>query len=144
VARLLRRRFQAGSTTTETILIIDSDLGFVFWLGQLLDQAGYEALPAKSVADAAELLSHWGGSLDVVIVSPNVSDSKEFAAHLRAVNPNLWVISLADRDNAGSPAVADFVCVRSRDAEAQAQWLGILANISQPTSKLTASGTQSC
>jgi len=141
---MIAKPFHAGSTTTETILIIDSDLGFVFWLGQLLDQAGYQALPAKSVADASELLSHWGGSLDAVIISPNVSGSIEFAAHLRALNPNLRVISLTDQDNAGSPAVADFVCVRSRDAEAQAQWLDIIANITQPTPKPTVSRAQSC
>ena len=30
-----------------TVLIIDNDLGFIFWLGQILNDVGYAALPAK-------------------------------------------------------------------------------------------------
>ena len=32
-----------------SILLIDSDLGLLFWLGRILDHAGYQAFPARSV-----------------------------------------------------------------------------------------------
>ena len=39
-----------------SILIVDSDLGFVFWLGRALHDAGYEALPAKDVPEATAII----------------------------------------------------------------------------------------
>jgi hypothetical protein len=32
---------------TTAVMIVDSDLGFAFWLGQALDYAGYQALPGQ-------------------------------------------------------------------------------------------------
>src|SRR5260370_6183096 len=43
-------------TPTRTVLIVDRELGFVFWLSQALDEAGYRAFPAKSIPDANNLL----------------------------------------------------------------------------------------
>ncbi|HKE24889.1 MAG TPA: hypothetical protein VKB88_21150 [Bryobacteraceae bacterium] len=40
----------------KAVLIIDGDLGFVFWLGKLLADAGYQALPAKGFSEANALL----------------------------------------------------------------------------------------
>ncbi len=34
------------------VLIVDGDLGFLLWLGQLLAKAGYPVLPAGSCAEA--------------------------------------------------------------------------------------------
>jgi hypothetical protein len=39
------------------IIVIDDDLGFVFWLGHSFDQAGYRAFPARNVSDAMALAS---------------------------------------------------------------------------------------
>jgi DNA-binding NtrC family response regulator len=39
------------------IIVIDDDLGFVFWLGHAFDQAGYRAFPARNVSDAMALAS---------------------------------------------------------------------------------------
>jgi hypothetical protein len=37
----------------KTVLIVDEDLGFVFWLGRLLTETGYQAWPARSGVEAA-------------------------------------------------------------------------------------------
>jgi len=39
------------------VIVIDDDLGFVFWLGHAFDQAGYRAFPARNVSDAMALTS---------------------------------------------------------------------------------------
>ena len=39
------------------VIVIDDDLGFVFWLGHAFDQAGYRAFPARNVSDAMALAS---------------------------------------------------------------------------------------
>ena len=77
----------------ETILIIDNDLHFVFWLGSALAKAGYETIPAKSVPDAIELLNQIAGAIDLLILNPasdGVADfvrcvSRTFAATVIAV-----------------------------------------------------------
>ena len=49
----------------KTVLVIDSDLGFVFWLGRGLDQAGYPSFPAKSVPNAKTLLNELKIAVDL-------------------------------------------------------------------------------
>ena len=41
----------------ERILIVDPDLGFLFWLGHTLSTAGYAALPAKGMREACGLVT---------------------------------------------------------------------------------------
>ena len=36
----------------KTILIVEGDIGFLMWLGDLLSQAGHRPLPALTGADA--------------------------------------------------------------------------------------------
>ena len=52
----------------KNILIVDNDLGFVFWLCQALDAAGYETLPAKGVPEAVALLDELEVWVDVLMV----------------------------------------------------------------------------
>jgi DNA-binding response OmpR family regulator len=68
----------------KTILIVDTDLGFVFWLGRILDNAGFEALPAKTVADAANLLSWLSVRLDLLVINPSCSHTIAFVEERRS------------------------------------------------------------
>ena len=69
---------------SKTILITDRDLGFVFWLGQLLDDAGYQALPARSSVDAIALQNQFHLKIDLLILNPSLvgyaSSLKRYAA----------------------------------------------------------------
>jgi hypothetical protein len=77
----------------KTILLVDSDLGFAFWLGHALDQAGYDALPARSAADGLSLVRELNVSVDLLVVRASlpsvgtlVSDlRKEFDSHVRVI-----------------------------------------------------------
>lgn len=53
----------------KTVLLVDDDLGFAFWLGRLLDGTGFDAWPAKSAADAAVLLQSLSARPDLLIVN---------------------------------------------------------------------------
>jgi DNA-binding NarL/FixJ family response regulator len=81
------------------IVIIDSDLGFAFWLGHVLDQAGDQALPAASVAHAKSLLAELGIVADLVVINTGAPDAAAFIADLRAARPRCRVIALVDNDN---------------------------------------------
>jgi hypothetical protein len=72
-----------------TVLIVDPELGFVFWLGQALDRAGYQALPAKSCEDAAELLKQLNVEIDLLIVGHSLAGAGAFADALRHAQGHL-------------------------------------------------------
>ena len=62
----------------KTILILDTDLGFVFWLGEILTQAGYRAVPAQSIKEATSLMRRLKTLADLLIVSPAVHGAAEW------------------------------------------------------------------
>jgi hypothetical protein len=64
----------------DTVLIADHDLGFVFWLGKLLAEAGYHALPAKRVSDAAQLAAQF--EVNVLVVNPGLNGAADFVRTL--------------------------------------------------------------
>jgi hypothetical protein len=84
----------------KSVVIIDDDLGFVFWLGGLLGKAGYPAWPARSVADAAELLEELHTGLDLLIINPRVDGAAEFLA---AQKRKHGIKTVAIREEEGEP-----------------------------------------
>jgi DNA-binding response OmpR family regulator len=76
----------------KTVLVVDSDVGFVFWLGQGLDQNRYAVLPAANVRNARTLLDELGVTVDLVIVNPALPDAADFVGTLRGRNPRLKVV----------------------------------------------------
>jgi len=93
----------------ETILIVDDDLGFVFWLGRVLDDAGYAAFPAKSVADASSLIVQCRLVVDLLIINSALAGASAFIKELGNSRPALEVLGVADQTrpggNLGYPAV---------------------------------------
>jgi DNA-binding NtrC family response regulator len=92
----------------ETILLVDDDLGFVFWLGRVLDDAGYAAFPAKSAADASALITQFRLMVDLLIINSAMAGASAFIKELRQSRPNLGVLGIADQagssGNLGHPA----------------------------------------
>jgi DNA-binding response OmpR family regulator len=81
-----------------TILIIDSDLGSVFWLGHLLDSSGCESLPAKSLSDAKALLDDLKITVDLLILRCSIPGAAAFADDLRWSQGHLKTIGLLADD----------------------------------------------
>jgi hypothetical protein len=78
----------------KTALIIDDDLGFVFWLGHALDSLAYSALPAKSIPDAALLVMQLDLTVQVVVVNPALPGSADFIAALRRSQRGVRVVGI--------------------------------------------------
>jgi DNA-binding response OmpR family regulator len=85
-----------------TILIVDSDLGSVFWLGQTLDAGGYEALPAKNVPDAESLIAESHSLIDLLIVRTSIPGVACFVEQLRESRGDLKTIGLLDENEGPS------------------------------------------
>jgi hypothetical protein len=75
-------------------LIVDRDLGFVFWLGHLLDSAGYQPLPAKDVAAARALIDRFNVGINLVILAHTLEDAGDLVERLRRTQRELHVIYL--------------------------------------------------
>jgi hypothetical protein len=90
------------STTAAKVLIIDEDLGFVFWLGRVLIDAGYEVWPARNTADAATLVNELETRMDLLIINPNSKGAEEFVADRRRVNKFKTISIQAPDDGTGS------------------------------------------
>ena len=112
----------------KTVLIVDADLRFAFWLGHSLDQAGYYALSAASVESAARLLTELGMKVDLVIIGVDQPGAATFLADLRRTQKRLMVIALLDEPDpppaAALPAdLAEYKSL-STDEEARRDWVG--------------------
>ena len=79
-------------------LIVDSDLGFVFWLGQGLDLVGYAAFPARSVPAAQKLLEEFKIVVDLLIINPALADCDRLIQTLRGANRRVDVIAIYDNE----------------------------------------------
>jgi DNA-binding response OmpR family regulator len=93
----------------KNILIVDNDLGFVFWLCQALDAAGYETLPAKGVPEAVALLDELEVWVDVLMVRRTLPGADVFAAELRgSQRGHVKTIALLDQNDEQSESMADW------------------------------------
>jgi len=78
----------------KTILIVDNDLGFLYWLGCMLCAAGYVALPAKNSQNARELLSRLNIGIQLLVVNSSMPGARALAETLRRSQGQLKVIAL--------------------------------------------------
>lgn len=83
-----------------TVLLVDEDLGFAFWLGRALDGAGYETWPARSVAAAESLLSEVRLGVDFLVINASLPRARSFATHLGRSRADFRVIAICEESGA--------------------------------------------
>ena len=112
-----------------TVLIVDCDLGFVFWLGKLLDRNGYFALPAKTAADAALLVMRLDLEPELLVVNTSLSGSAELIAALRRRFLRLTVIGVLEHGLV-APAALAITAAHEKpiavNVATEADWLSIV------------------
>jgi hypothetical protein len=91
-------RQATGRHDVKTVLVLDSDVGFVFWCGCVLAGAGYLAIPALSVPVAIALVGRLNPRLDAVIVNPTLSGVPDFIGQLRHSQVDVRVIAAIDAE----------------------------------------------
>ena len=100
------------------VLIVDSDLGFVIWLGVSLAATGYATLPAGTSAAAHQLVDELRVDPDLVIANLDLAGTVELVEALRRVNLALKVIAIENGTPITRPIAVDAVHSRS-----DANWL---------------------
>jgi DNA-binding response OmpR family regulator len=86
-----------------TVLVVDSDVGFAFWFGYGLNQAGYAIFPAESVPGAKELLDELEIAVDLLIVNAALPDAAGLVEWLRRRNRTMKVVALIDDQSEQNP-----------------------------------------
>src|ERR1035438_1181831 len=67
----------AETSRAPVVLIVDEDLGFVWWLGQLFSQAGCQVVPTLSSEQSVSLLRDLNLKVDVIVVNPELAGVAE-------------------------------------------------------------------
>jgi hypothetical protein len=84
----------------KNVLIVDSDLGFTFWLAELLVEANYQPWPACTALDAVSLIDRKRLSpLDLLIVNPSLQGASHLITTLRSKQPDLRVLAVDPRND---------------------------------------------
>jgi len=115
----------------KTILLIDHDLGVLFWLGRILDEAGFRAFPAKNCSDAETLLREYGLEVDLFVVNPALPDALGFVLALRRSDSKAKLVSLLGEDDEDAMLPnADGVYRKSVADEMQAvKWVALIQSV---------------
>ena len=107
------------------ILLVDSDLGFLLWLGQALHEAGFQAYPAESLSDAVALVGQFHLTLGVLILNCSSHGAESFLATLRGSQKYFKTICLDGDKHPPCMRGVDRVCRKPVEIneESKALWV---------------------
>ena len=78
----------------KNVLIVENDLGFLFWLGDALTAGDYQSWPACSVSDANAIVREAAVRIDLLIINPSLPGVSKLIARLRRSQAEFKVIAL--------------------------------------------------
>ena len=88
---------EQSDNALKTILIVDSDLGFVAFLSKSLSQAGYVALPATTSETALPLLEELENPrVDLLMANFALPSTADLTTTLKERNSLLKVVAIED------------------------------------------------
>ncbi|MGD0437291.1 MAG: hypothetical protein ABSB86_12570 [Bryobacteraceae bacterium] len=118
-----------------TVLVIDQDLGFVWWLGEIFHAAGCKVMPALSCREALSLAEAANLTVDLIVVNPALTGVSGMIKTLRRTR-SAKIVAIQHRTLLGGSRL-DTHAVLERPSQGEpisrAEWLrtvrGILAQI---------------
>jgi DNA-binding response OmpR family regulator len=120
------------SGSTKNILIVENDLGFIFWLGGALVSSGYQPWPACSVSDATELIEKAALQIDLLIVDPSVPGLSKLIAILRRSQAELKLIALGAQVKTKLPGINAWIQkpgATQEPAKQEQEWLEAVKDV---------------
>lgn len=86
-----------------TVLIVDDDLGFVWWLGETFTEAGYRAIPALDSSQAATFVAKLHEEISLLVVNASLSGVGRLVKSLAGSQRDLKVILIQDDRTSKAP-----------------------------------------
>lgn len=105
-----------------TALIVDDDVGLIFWLGEIFGKAGWNLVPAMNCRQAVSLAAMWDLYIDLIVVNPALSGVIDMVQTLNRVHrPKIVIIRDPDVE---APIPADATLDRPdiETPESRAEW----------------------
>ncbi len=118
------------------ILILDDDLGFLFWIAKALEPFGYTVVPADTVSQANRLIRRLKLSVNMLMVNPELEGAVEFAEELRRrKRTNLKVVVLVspEASHRGTPGIQADATHAKPDPAAIADLMSAEPDVTGPT-----------
>jgi ActR/RegA family two-component response regulator len=84
-----------------TALIVDDDVAFILWLGEMFTESGYQAFPALLCSEALNLARKMDLCVDVLVVNPKLRGATRTMELLGRVQPGLRVVLIRDPADCG-------------------------------------------
>lgn len=84
-----------------TALIVDDDVGFILWLGEMFTASGYQAYPALQCREALTLTRKLALRVDVLVVNPDLPGATRAMRSLTSAQPALRVVLIRDPAKSG-------------------------------------------
>jgi DNA-binding response OmpR family regulator len=117
------------------VLLIDSDLAFTFALGRALDQAGYEAVPARNTRDASKLTTEHALSITVLVIDPFLAGAIPFISRLRKHYSGLKSVAALPPEGGELRDLTAFSAYKRKPrfltADAVGEWVRLIHGLTQ-------------
>ena len=88
-----------------TVWIVDEDLGFVWWLGEIFTEAGCRTLPALSCEQAVSLIKKLNLRIDVLVLNPQLPGVIGMLQIFRRMHPNFEIVTIGETSPALTAAI---------------------------------------
>jgi len=121
----------AESARTPVVLIVDEDLGFVWWLGQIFSQAGCQVVPTLSSDQTLALARDLNLKVDFVVVNPELPGISDLIQTLSATR-RPKVIAIRNHDSnvrVAIPANATLERPSGWGQVSEKEWLGSIRQL---------------
>ena len=82
------------ATAAMTVLIVDDDLGFVWWLGDIFKEEGARCVPALSCGEATVHIKRLGIEPDMVILNASLDGASKLVEHCIQTNRRLRIVTI--------------------------------------------------
>lgn len=105
------------------VLIIDQDLGFLMWLGELFSELGCQAVPALRCREALALARRLELPITTLLINPELRGARRLVKILQAANTDVRVVLIVDSGDHRSSTLPSPDGIQSRFSfERPAPW----------------------
>jgi len=113
------------------VLIVDEDLGFVWWLGQIFSQAGCQVVPTLGSDQTVSLARDLNLKVDLIVVNPELAGISEMIQALSSAR-RPKIVAIRNHDSGVQGAVAAHATLERPSGWGQVsekEWLGCIRRL---------------
>jgi len=93
------------SQAPPTVLIVDRDVAFTWWLGEMFAEAGSHVIPAVNCTQAVSLVRKLEMTVELIVVNPNLRGVSQMIRTLRQLNRSMKVVAITDGEASAAASI---------------------------------------